>query len=188
MFFQLCFSSDKKIITASWIGILTKSACYNHAMKKLKFEQFEKITILSKNDQKVHFKAKKAEKVPILSISRPAKGIFYHIADDPIRSKKLRGRGDAFFRYLDVLLELLKGIVLELGVIVLVHPADDLHGVLPVIFGDHRDHSAKYAILPQKVCQEKQLSPVRNLLKHDRQRFAQGVALRYDKIFDIIFL
>ena len=58
---------------------------------------------------------------------KSAEGVFHHIADDPVRREKLRCGRNALLRDFDILLELGKGIVFQLGVVILIQPADNLN-------------------------------------------------------------
>ena len=113
---------------------------------------------------------------------KSAEGVFHHIADDPVRRKKLRRGRNALLCDLDILLELGKGIVFQLGVVILIQPADDLHGILPVPFGDVGNHVTKNAVLTENVVGQQHFRVATHPLEHDGQRTVQGVALRQQQI------
>lgn len=98
-----------------------------------------------------------------------AEAIFYHVPNDPIRREKLSSRRDAFLRDLHIFLEKSKSIILEFGVVILIEPADDLHLIRPIFFGDVRDHVAENTILLQDVVGQQKLGIAAHLLKHTRQ-------------------
>ena len=56
-----------------------------------------------------------------------AKAVFHHVAHDPVRGKQLGRRRDVLLADLDVLFQVGKHLVLGFGVVILVHPAHDLH-------------------------------------------------------------
>ena len=109
---------------------------------------------------------------------KSAEGVFHHIANDPVRREKLRCGRDALLRDLDVLLELGEGIVFQLGVVILIQPADDLNGILPVLFGDVGNHVTKNAVLTENVVGQQHFRVAAHPLEHDGQRTVQCVALR----------
>ena len=114
-----------------------------------------------------------------------AKAVFDHIADDPVRRKKLGDGGDFLFGDLSVLG---KGSVLRLGVVILVQPADDLHltsrisvlievGDVKVLLRDvvgQMVHDT-FPIYNGEV--QQQLGIVAGLLKQGWQDLVQSVAL-----------
>ena len=111
-----------------------------------------------------------------------AKAVFNHIADDPVRGKELRCGRNALFGDLHIFLEQRKGIILEFGVVILVQPADDLHLIRPVLFGNIRDHVTENAVLFQNVVRQQKLGIAAHFLKHTGKRIVQGVALRQKQI------
>ena len=113
---------------------------------------------------------------------KSAEGVFHHIADDPVRREKLRCGGDSLFRDLDILLELGESIVFQLSVVILIQPADDLDGILPVLFGDVGNHVTKNAVLTENVVGQQHFRVAAHPLEHDRKRTVQGVALRQQQI------
>ena len=60
-------------------------------------------------------------------VPQAAKAVLHHVAHDPVRGKQLGRRWDVLLADLDVLFQVGKHLVLGLGVVILVHPADDLH-------------------------------------------------------------
>ena len=96
---------------------------------------------------------------------KSSEGVFHHIANDPVRGEKLRCGGDALFRDLDVLLELGEGIIFQLGVVILIQPADDLDGILPVFFGNVGNHVTNLQIIPIKAA-----VPIKHLCKNTQNR------------------
>ena len=98
---------------------------------------------------------------------KSAERVFHHVADDPVRREKLRGGRNALLRDLDVLLELGKSIVFQLGVVILIQPADDLDGILPVLFGDVGNHVTKNAVLTENVVGQQHFRIAAHPLEHD---------------------
>ena len=113
-----------------------------------------------------------------------AQAVFHHVAHDPVRREQLRGGGNVVLADLDVLLEVGKHLILGLGVVILVQPADDLHLIEPVLLGDEGDHLLDDAALAQQVVREEQLGTIRNLLEHAGQDAAQRVALGDEQILE----
>ena len=111
-----------------------------------------------------------------------AEAVFNHIADNPVRGEELRCRRNAFLGDLYILLEQSKGVILEFGVVILVQPADDLHLIRPVRFGNIRDHVTENAVLLQNVVRQQKLGIAAHFLKHTGKRGVQGVALRQKQI------
>ena len=111
-----------------------------------------------------------------------AEAVFNHIADDPVRSEELCCRRDALLGDLHIFLEQSKGVILEFGVVILVQPADDLHLIRPVLFGNIRDHVTENAVLFQNVVRQQKLGIAAHFLKHTGKRIVQGVALRQKQI------
>lgn len=60
-------------------------------------------------------------------VPQTAKAVLHHIAHDPVRGEQLGRRRDVLLADLDVLFQVGKHLVLGFGVVVLVHPAHDLH-------------------------------------------------------------
>ena len=60
-------------------------------------------------------------------VPQAAKAVLHHIAHDPVRGKQLGRRRDVLLADLDVLFQIGKHLVLGFGVVILVHPANDLH-------------------------------------------------------------
>ena len=111
-----------------------------------------------------------------------AKAVFNHIADNPVWSEELCCGRDALFGDFHILLEQRKGIILEFGVVILIQPADDLHLIRPVRFGNIRDHVTENAVLLQNVVRQQKLGIAAHFLKHTGKRGVQGVALRQKQI------
>ena len=80
--------------------------------------------------------------------------------DDPVRGEKLRGRRNVFFGDLYVLLKISKNLILGLGVVILVQPADDLHLIGSVFLRNGGDHLLNHAALAKQVIREQQLGIV----------------------------
>ena len=99
-----------------------------------------------------------------------AKAVFNHIADDPVRSEELCCGRDALLGDLHIFLEQRKGIILEFGVVILIQPADDLHLIRPVRFGNIRDHATENAVLFQNVVRQQKLGIAAHFLKHTGKR------------------
>ena len=113
-----------------------------------------------------------------------AQGVLHHIADNPVRGKQLSGGRDILLGDLHILFQSRENLILFLGVVILVQPADDLHCVLPVLLWDQLDHLLEDAALPQEVIREKQLGVIGDSLKHSGQDGRKGVALDDDHIFE----
>ena len=111
-----------------------------------------------------------------------AEAVFNHIADNPVRGEELRCRRNAFLGDLYILLEQSKGVILEFGVVILVQPADDLHLIRPVLFGNIRNHVTENAVLFQNVVRQQKLGIAAHFLKHTGKRVVQCVALRQQQI------
>ena len=111
-----------------------------------------------------------------------AKAVFYHVTNDPVRGEQLGCRRDIFFCDFYILFQSGENIVLFLAVVILIQPADDLHGVLPVLFGNHRNHLLDDAALAQKVIREKEFRVVRNPLKHAGKNTGQSIALNDEHV------
>ena len=73
-------------------------------------------------------------------------------------------------------------IVFQLGVVILIQPADDLDGILPVRFGDVGDHVTKNAVLTENVVGQQHFRVAAHPLEHDGQRTVQRVTLRQQQI------
>ena len=80
---------------------------------------------------------------------KPSQRIFYHISNYPVRRKKLCCRRNAFRTDFNVLFQVGKNFVFRFGVVILVQPADNLHLVLPVFFGNIFHHVGNYAVITQ---------------------------------------
>ena len=115
--------------------------------------------------------------------------VVHHVADNPVRCEKLGSSRDVFLFY-SFSMYWINDLFVPSGNIILIQPADDLDGILPVLFGNVRDHAAEDVIGTQKIVREKQLRPVGDLLKHAGQRGVERIALRDEKIFieRLIFL
>ena len=111
-----------------------------------------------------------------------AKGVFHHIPHDPVRREKLCRRRNIRRTDLDVFLQVGEHLVLRFGVVVLVQPADDLHLILPVLFGNVLHHVSDDAVLTEQILREQQLRPAADVLEHLRQALVQGVALGDDDV------
>ena len=112
-----------------------------------------------------------------------SKAVFHHVPHDPVWGKQLGRRRDILLGDLDIFLEGGKHIVLFLAVVVLIQPANDLDGILPVVLRDLGDHLLNDAALPEQVVRQKQLSVVRNGLEHSGQNAVQRVALHDEQVF-----
>ena len=98
---------------------------------------------------------------------KSAKGVFHHVADDPVRCEKLCcSRNLVFCDFLFFP----KYLRLEFGVVKLIQPADNLNGILPVLFGDVGNHVAKNAVLPENVVGQQHFRVAAHPLEHDRKR------------------
>ena len=111
-----------------------------------------------------------------------AKAVFNHVADNPVRSEELCCGRDALLGDLHIFLEQRKGVILEFGIVILIQPADDLHLIRPVLFGNIRDHVTENAVLFQNVVRQQKLGIAAHFLKHTGKRIVQGVALRQKQI------
>ncbi len=109
-----------------------------------------------------------------------AETVLHHVAHNPVRRKELRRGGDILFPHLFLGRE--DGI-LRLRIVVLVEPADNLHGVAPVLLGDIGHEMRKHAFPAQQVVGQQQLRPVCEGLEHRGQHLAQRVALRDKQVF-----
>ena len=83
-----------------------------------------------------------------------AKAVFNHVADNPVRSEELCCGRDALLGDLHIFLEQRKGVILEFGIVILIQPADDLHLIRPVLFGNICDHVTENAVLFQNVIRQ----------------------------------
>ena len=113
---------------------------------------------------------------------KSAERVFHHIADDPVRREKLRRSRNAFLRDLDILLELGKGIIFQLGVVILVQPADDLHLIGPVLLINICNQPGKHTVRSQDIIGQQHFGIATHPLKHHRQRLIQGIALRQQQV------
>ena len=110
--------------------------------------------------------------------------VFYHIMDNPVRREQLRGGGNVLFADFDVLFQVSEHLVLRLGVVILVQPANYLHLILPVVLRNQRDHLLNHAALAQQIIRQKKLGIVLNLLEHAGQNAIQGVALNNEQVLE----
>ena len=76
---------------------------------------------------------------------QPPQGIFYHVADDPVRRKQLGSGRDVFFLYFFTALTG-KDFVLRFCIVILIEPADNLHLVPEIVFGDIMDEMPDDAV------------------------------------------
>ena len=111
------------------------------------------------------------------------KAVFYHIANNPVRCEKLGCRRDILFCDFYILFQCCENIVFFLAVVILIQPADNLDGILPVLLRNQLDHLLNHTALTQQVIRQKKLGVVRNLLEHARQNCIQGVTLHNQQIF-----
>ena len=65
-----------------------------------------------------------------------AQTVFHHVPHNPVGSEKLGGRGDGVFCDFLILLQSVENVFLRFRIVVLVHPAHNLHLFLPVFFGN----------------------------------------------------
>ena len=112
-----------------------------------------------------------------------AKAVFYHVANDPVRCKQLSCGRDILFCDFYILFQCGEHIVLFLAVIILIQPADDLDGILPVILRYQLNHLLNHTGFTQQIVRQKKLRVVRKSLKHSRQNRIQGIALHDQQIF-----
>lgn len=75
-----------------------------------------------------------------------------------------------------------EGIIFQFSVVILIQPADDLDGILPVLFGNVGNHVTKNAILTENVVGQQHFRVAAHPLEHDWKRTVQGVALRQQQI------
>ena len=110
---------------------------------------------------------------------QPAQAVLHHVAHDPLGREQLGGRRQRFGRGLVLRLE---ERVLGLGVVVLVHPAQDLHVAQPVGLGDARHHGLDDAALRHEAVGQQQLHGVAHRLEHARQARGQLAALAQQQV------
>ncbi|CAN3973553.1 CotJB protein, partial [Dysosmobacter welbionis] len=108
---------------------------------------------------------------------QPPQGVLHHVAHDPVGCKELGGGGDALLGDLHILFQQVEGLGFQLGIVILIHPPDDLHLVGPVLLGDVGHHTAKDAVRAEHVVGKEQFSIAAHVLKHLGQTFTQGIAL-----------
>ena len=111
-----------------------------------------------------------------------AERVLDHVAHNPVRRKQLRCCRNTFFRDLHVLFQTGKRVILQLGVVILVQPADNLHGILPVLLRNIRNHASEHAVRLEDVIRQQHFRVAAHALKHPRQRFVQRVALRQQQV------
>ena len=106
-----------------------------------------------------------------------AKAVFDHIPHNPVRCKQLGGGRDVLFADFDILFQVGEYLLFRLGVVILVQPAHDLHGVLPVGFRDVVYQMADHTVLIGEGQRQQQRHIVVHLLKQAGQAVAQRGAL-----------
>ena len=116
-------------------------------------------------------------KLRVTLVPQTAKAVFDHVPHNPIRRKQLGGGGDVLFADFDVLFQVGEHLFFRLGVVILVQPANNLHGVLPVGFGDVVYQMADHAVLIREGERQQQRHIVVHLLKQAGQAVAQRGAL-----------
>ena len=140
-------------------------------------------------------------RVPL--VPQAAKAVLHHVAHDPVRGKQLGRRRDVLLADLDVLFQVGKHLVLGFGVVILVHPADDLHltdGLAVLIHGmdvkpalvhfvdQTVDHAVGVVETERNQQLRKAVVPLQ-ILKQPGQNAAQVVALlKKQETEQVIFL
>ena len=105
------------------------------------------------------------------------KAVLYHVANNPVRCKKLGCCRDIFLGDFHILFQSCENIVFFLAVIILIQPADDLDSILPIILWYQLNHLLNDTAFTEQIVRQKKLCVVGNLLEHSRQNFIQSVAL-----------
>ena len=108
---------------------------------------------------------------------QPPQTILHHVPHDPVRRKQLGGGGDVLLADFDVLFQVGEHLFFRLGVVILVQPAHDLHGILPVGFRNVVYQMADHAVLIREGERQQQRHIVVHLLKQAGQAVAQRGAL-----------
>ena len=116
-------------------------------------------------------------KIRVSLAPQTAKAVFDHVPHDPVRRKQLRGGGDVLLTDFDILFKVGEHLLFRLGVVILVQPAHDLHGVLPVGFRDVVYQMADHAVLIGEGERQQQRHIVIHLLKQAGQAVTQRGAL-----------
>jgi hypothetical protein len=104
-----------------------------------------------------------------------AEGVFHQVADDPVRGEELGGGGDVLGRDLLVLLQSGEHLVLLLGDVELVEPADHLD----ILAGIRRHRLARQAedgVAREQILGHQQLGVVVDALEQERHGPVPGVA------------
>ena len=78
-----------------------------------------------------------------------AKAVLYHVADNPVRCKKLGSGRNILFCNFDILFQCSEYIILFLTVVILIQPADNLHRILPVILRYQLNHLLNHTAFSQ---------------------------------------
>ena len=112
-----------------------------------------------------------------------AKAVLYHVTNNPVRRKQLGSGRDILFCDFDILFQGSKHVVFFLTVVILIQPADNLHGILPVLLRYQLNHLLNHAAISQQVVRQKKLRVVADFLEHSRQNLIQSVALHNQQIF-----
>jgi len=111
------------------------------------------------------------------------KTVLHHVANNPVRCKKLGCCRDVFFCDFHILFQCCENIVLFLAVIILIQPTDNLDSILPIILRYQLNHLLNHAAFTEQIVRQKKLSVICNLLEHSRQNLIQSVTLHDQQIF-----
>ena len=111
------------------------------------------------------------------------KAVLYHVANNPVRCEKLGRRRYVFFCDFYILFQCCENIIFFLAVIILIQPADDLDGILPVVLRYQLNHLLNDTAFTEQIVWQKKLGVVRNLLEHSWQNLIQSITLHDQQIF-----
>ncbi|OPX91093.1 MAG: hypothetical protein A4E52_00618 [Pelotomaculum sp. PtaB.Bin013] len=114
---------------------------------------------------------------------QPPQRVFHHVPDNPLRRKKLGGGWDGLLVDFDVFFQSGKNLVLFLGDVILIQPADDLHLIAEILPGDAADKVMDDTALCVEGVGQQKLGIIVDLLKHPRQDGGKSVALRNKNVF-----
>ena len=70
----------------------------------------------------------------------------------------------------------------------MIEPADNLHAVEPIGFGNLRKHCVYYTAVAQKEVGEEEFGVVGYFLEEERQNAVKGVALGDEQVFKKLFI
>ena len=113
---------------------------------------------------------------------QPPQGVLHHVPHDPVRREELCRGGNFFFGDFDVFLQTIEHGLFRLGVVILVHPADDLYCIFPVIFVDVLHKASQDAVLFEDIVRQEHFGVGSEFFEHLRQGGVQRVALGEQKV------